>query len=327
MKAAAASVRTSGEDGRAKAAATPLGGRATRRSPRRRAMRRSSSSTATSSPTAPITRVPKSIRRARRQGRRRDRRLRQYPAPPLGRPSSRAPCSSAGTRSTRRTGGRGFRALPGRPRVRREIVEQLDVLPEFVAACGFANAKAPATRPTISSPPRSRAEERRGGSALVASGDRDAFQLASERDDHRPPGPRRRDGAHRSGRGARALRRRARQVPDFIALRGDPSDKIARRARRGAEGRGERCSRNTRRSRRRSPTAASPARPRSSASIAASRRWTPRRRSRRSPDQTPDLGQGRGARARLGAQGARRPARRARLTLVTPRTRARNGPV
>ena len=38
-----------------------------------------------------------------------------------------------------------------------ELVEQLEVLPRFVSACGFANAKAPAMRPTISSPPPSQA--------------------------------------------------------------------------------------------------------------------------------------------------------------------------
>ncbi|HKG81932.1 MAG TPA: 5'-3' exonuclease H3TH domain-containing protein [Beijerinckiaceae bacterium] len=44
--------------------------------------------------------------------------------------------------------------------------------------------------------------------------------------DHPAAGPGRRDGPNRPGRGARALRRRAAAVPDFIALRGDPSDKL-----------------------------------------------------------------------------------------------------
>ena len=47
--------------------------------------------------------------------------------------------------------------------------------------------------------------------ALVATSDRDAFQLASERTTMlQPDARRRRDGANRAGRGARALRRRAR---------------------------------------------------------------------------------------------------------------------
>jgi DNA polymerase-1 len=69
-------------------------------------------------------------------------------------------------------------------------------------------------------------EERRGGTAIVASGDRDAFQLASERTTILQP--------VRAGEMARIgpaeVRARygvePRQVPDFIALRGDPSDGI-----------------------------------------------------------------------------------------------------
>ena len=59
------------------------------------------------------------------------------------------------------------------------------------------------------------AEERRGGTVLVASGDRDTFQLASDRDDDPVSGAGRRDGADRPGRGARALRRRARAGAGF----------------------------------------------------------------------------------------------------------------
>jgi hypothetical protein len=59
------------------------------------------------------------------------------------------------------------------------LVEQLAVLPEFVAACGFANAKAPGYEVDDFLAAAVAAEERRGGSVLVASGDRDTFQLAS----------------------------------------------------------------------------------------------------------------------------------------------------
>src|SRR5215469_5283181 len=61
-----------------------------------------------------------------------------------------------------------------------ELLEQLEVLPEFVAACGFANAKVPGYEADDFLAAAIAAEERRGGTTLVASGDRDAFQLASE---------------------------------------------------------------------------------------------------------------------------------------------------
>ena len=62
-----------------------------------------------------------------------------------------------------------------------ELIEQLNVLPEFVAACGFANAKAAGYEADDFLAAAVAAEERVGGSALVASGDRDSFQLASPR--------------------------------------------------------------------------------------------------------------------------------------------------
>ena len=107
-----------------------------------------------------------------------------------------------------------------------EIVEQLEVLPELVAACGFAFAKAAGYEADDFLAAAVAAEEQRGGEALVASGDRDAFQLASERTTILHP--------VRAGEMARIgpaeVRERygvePRQVPDFIALRGDPSDKL-----------------------------------------------------------------------------------------------------
>src|SRR5258705_5215985 len=62
-----------------------------------------------------------------------------------------------------------------------ELLDQLDVLPQFVAACGFAYAKAPGYEADDFLAAAVAAEERRGGQNIVASGDRDAFQLASER--------------------------------------------------------------------------------------------------------------------------------------------------
>jgi exodeoxyribonuclease-3 len=106
------------------------------------------------------------------------------------------------------------------------IIEQLDVLPDFVAACGFQNAKAPGYEADDFLAAAAYAEEKRGGTVLVASGDRDTFQLASDRTTILYP--------VRAGEMARIgpAEVRARygvdpaQVPDFIAIRGDPSDKL-----------------------------------------------------------------------------------------------------
>src|SRR3954471_24342412 len=107
-----------------------------------------------------------------------------------------------------------------------ELVEQLDALPEFVATCGFAFAKAPGYEADDFLAAAVAEEDRRGGIAVVASGDRDAFQLASERTTILQP--------IKAGEMARIgpaeVRERygvePRQVPDFIALRGDPSDRL-----------------------------------------------------------------------------------------------------
>jgi DNA polymerase-1 len=60
------------------------------------------------------------------------------------------------------------------------LLEQLAVLPDFVAACGFQNAKAPGYEADDFLAAAAAKEERRGGTVLVASGDRDTFQLASD---------------------------------------------------------------------------------------------------------------------------------------------------
>jgi 5'-3' exonuclease len=106
------------------------------------------------------------------------------------------------------------------------LLEQLDVLPKFVAACGFLNAKAPGFEADDFLAAAATAEEKRGGTVLVASGDRDTFQLASDHTTILYP-----VGAGEMARISPA-EVRARygvdpaQVPDFIALRGDPSDKV-----------------------------------------------------------------------------------------------------
>ncbi|MEA2835332.1 MAG: polymerase [Methylobacteriaceae bacterium] len=107
------------------------------------------------------------------------------------------------------------------------LIEQLDILPELVAAYGFANAKAAGYEADdFLAAAVAREEKRREGQAIVASGDRDAFQLASEKTTILHP--------VRAGEMARIgpaeVRQRygvdPKQVPDFIALRGDPSDKL-----------------------------------------------------------------------------------------------------
>jgi DNA polymerase-1 len=107
-----------------------------------------------------------------------------------------------------------------------ELLEQLDLLPGFVAACGFANAKAPGYEADDFLAAAVAREERRGGTAIVASGDRDTFQLASQSTTIVQP--------VKAGEMARIGLQEVRarygvdpaQVPDFIALRGDPSDKL-----------------------------------------------------------------------------------------------------
>ncbi|MEJ0074510.1 MAG: 5'-3' exonuclease [Alphaproteobacteria bacterium] len=106
------------------------------------------------------------------------------------------------------------------------IVEQLDVLPELVQACGFKAAKRAGYEADDFLAAAVAAEERRKGTVLVASGDRDSFQLASPATTILYP--------VRAGEMARIgpaeVRARygvePRQVPDFVALRGDPSDKL-----------------------------------------------------------------------------------------------------
>jgi DNA polymerase-1 len=104
------------------------------------------------------------------------------------------------------------------------LVEQLEVLPEFVTACGFQNAKAPGFEADDFLASAAAKEEKRGGTVLIASGDRDTFQLASDRTTILYP--------VRAGEMARVGPAEVRErygvdperVPDFIALRGDPSD-------------------------------------------------------------------------------------------------------
>jgi len=115
-------------------------------------------------------------------------------------------------------GGREFDA---------ELLEQLDLLPQLVGAFGFAAAKAPGYEADDFLAAAVTYEEERGGTALVATSDRDAFQLASERTTILQPT---RGVSELARVGPAEVRERygvePSQVPDFIALRGDPSDKL-----------------------------------------------------------------------------------------------------
>jgi 5'-3' exonuclease len=108
-----------------------------------------------------------------------------------------------------------------------ELLEQLALLPELVVALGFASAKAPGYEADDFLAAAVAREEAAGGTAVVATGDRDAFQLASERTTILQPVR----GVSEIARvGPAEVRERygvePGQVPDFIALRGDPSDRL-----------------------------------------------------------------------------------------------------
>ncbi len=108
-----------------------------------------------------------------------------------------------------------------------ELTDQLDRLPALVTSLGFQWAKAPGFEADDFLAAAVSAEEDRGGTSLVLTSDRDMFQLASEKTTLLLP-----------RRGVRELDRvgpaevferygvSPAQVPDFIALRGDPSDRI-----------------------------------------------------------------------------------------------------
>jgi 5'-3' exonuclease len=108
-----------------------------------------------------------------------------------------------------------------------ELLEQLDLLPEAVEAFGFAAAKAAGYEADDFLGAAVADEETRGGEAVVVTSDRDSFQLASDRTTILTPT---RGVSELARIGPAEVRERygvdPAQVPDFIALRGDPSDKI-----------------------------------------------------------------------------------------------------
>ena len=108
-----------------------------------------------------------------------------------------------------------------------ELLEQLGLLPQLVEAFGFAYAKAPGYEADDFLAAAVAAEEKRRGRAVVATSDRDSFQLASERTTIIQPV---RGVSELARIGPAEVRERygvePGQVVDFIALRGDPSDRL-----------------------------------------------------------------------------------------------------
>jgi DNA polymerase-1 len=107
------------------------------------------------------------------------------------------------------------------------LLDQLSLLPELVEACGFAAAKAPGYEADDFLAAAAAAERDRGGRCLVVTSDRDAFQLAGEGTEILQPV---RGVSELARIGPQEVRERygvePSQVPDFIALRGDPSDRL-----------------------------------------------------------------------------------------------------
>ena len=112
-------------------------------------------------------------------------------------------------------GGREFDA---------DLLEQLDLLPGLPRALGFASAKAPGYEADDF---LAAAAASTDGPVLVATSDRDAYQLASDRVTILQPT---KAGEPPARIGPAEVRERygvsPEQVADFIALRGDPSDKL-----------------------------------------------------------------------------------------------------
>ena len=108
-----------------------------------------------------------------------------------------------------------------------ELLQQLALLPQLVQAFGFASAKAPGYEADDFLGAAVAFEEKRGGTTVVVTSDRDSFQLASERTTIIQPV---RGVSELARIGPAEVRERydvePSQVVDFIALRGDPSDRL-----------------------------------------------------------------------------------------------------
>jgi DNA polymerase-1 len=107
-----------------------------------------------------------------------------------------------------------------------ELLDQLDLLPRFLTSWALPCAKAAGFEADDFLAAAVAYEEAAGGTTLVATSDRDAFQLASEQTTILQPVR----GESPARIGPAEVRERygvePGQVVDFIALRGDPSDRI-----------------------------------------------------------------------------------------------------
>jgi DNA polymerase-1 len=116
-----------------------------------------------------------------------------------------------------------------------ELLEQLDLVPGLVAATGITCGKAAGFEADDFLAAAAASERTRGGTTLVATSDRDAYQLVDRATTILQP---RRGVSDMARIGPEGVRDRygvdPGQVVDFIALRGDPSDRIP-----GARGIGE----------------------------------------------------------------------------------------
>lgn len=107
-----------------------------------------------------------------------------------------------------------------------DLLAQFSDLRAFVKACGFVNARGAGYEADDFLAAAAAAEQRRRGDVLIASGDRDTFQLATDRCTILFPV---RAGVMQRIGPAEVRARYGVEphlVPDFIALRGDPSDKL-----------------------------------------------------------------------------------------------------
>jgi DNA polymerase-1 len=109
----------------------------------------------------------------------------------------------------------------------RDLTDQLDTLPELADAFGFVALKQPPFEADDLLASGVETELARGGRAIVMTSDRDAYQLVGERSTVLVPS---KAGKPPEVVDIAGVRERygidAEQVPDLIALRGDPSDAI-----------------------------------------------------------------------------------------------------
>jgi hypothetical protein len=185
-----------------------------------------------------------------------------------------------------------------------ELLEQLDLLPDFVSSAGIVCVKAPGYEADDFLGAAATGEEAAGGDALVATSDRDAFQLASKRTTILQPVR----GSAPTRIGPAEVRERYGVDPEQVRT----SSRFAatRRTRspaRGASARKVRraCSRSTAHSSTCLPRGVSQPRPKLYASIGSWRRSTATRPSRTCPIWSRTGARSRGAHPSSGSGGSR----------------------